>query len=281
MKTTILKPLTLSLMLGSIMSFNSCKKEVKETLSDMANNGEDEQTEMVSDNIDNISEAAVRNDNSSFRLQEEETFASQYGNCAILKFDTLNSTDVDTITIDFGNGCQGNDGRTRKGKIIVYQTLKYRETGSVRKITFDNFYVNNNKVEGERIITNKGKNANNQTYWSVVANNMKITRADGKIRTWSSNRTRTIIAGESTPQRLDDEFQIEGTATGVNGRGENFTLTITSPLIKSVNCRWIKKGTIVVAVTNKPDRTIDYGDGSCDDQAVLTIKNKTKNITLR
>lgn len=280
-KITLISKLGLSVLVAGTLMTVSCRKATRELLNDTETTQEDEQTENVDDNIDLISEAAVKGDNSGYRLSGPDEFSKLAGACAVVTRDTLNHNDQDTVTIDFGTGCTGTDGRTRKGKIIIYHTLKYFETGSVRKTTFADYYVNDIKIEGERTVTNKGKNSSNQTYWDVVASNMKLTRADGKFRTWNSNRTRTIIAGEETAFRADDVYRIEGTANGTNAKGDIFTATITSPLVKSVDCKWIKQGVIVFSVTDKPDRTIDFGDGNCDDQAVVTVKNKTKNITLK
>ncbi len=282
MKTkNLLSNLSIGLLIAGSIFTVSCRKATRELLNDSATNSEDEQTEMVEDNADQISDAALKGDNSGFRLGGADEFSKLVSSCAVITRDSLNHADQDTTTIDFGNGCTGPDGKVRKGKIIIYHTLKYFEAGSVRKTTFLNYYVNDNKLEGERTVTNKGKNSSNQSYWEVVASNMKLTRADGKFRTWSSSRIRTIISGEQTTERSDDVYRIEGSASGVNGKGDAFTATITNPLIKSTDCRWIKQGVIVFSVQDKADRTIDFGDGNCDDQAVVTVKNKTKTITLK
>lgn len=280
-KVKLFSKLSLSLLVAGALITTSCRKASRELLNDSETNQEDEQTETVDDNLDQLSDAAVKGDNSAFRLGGPDEFSKLAGTCAVITRDTLNHADQDTITIDFGTGCTGGDGKNRKGRIIIYHTLKYFEAGSVRKTTFDNYYVNDVKVEGERTVTNRGKNSSNQTYWDVVASNMKLTHTSGKTRSWNSTRTRTIISGEETAVKSDDVYRIEGTASGTNGKGDAFTATITSPLIKSVDCRWIKQGVIVFAVTGKPDRTIDFGDGNCDDQAVITVKNKTKTITLK
>lgn len=60
------------------------------------------------------------------------------------------------ITIDFGtNGCtRPTDGHTRKGKIIIEYTNRLIVPGAIAAATFDNFYIDDTKIEGTLTITN-------------------------------------------------------------------------------------------------------------------------------
>jgi hypothetical protein len=58
-------------------------------------------------------------------------------------------------------------------------------------------------------------------------------------------------------------------------------MNIVSPLIKSLDCKWIKQGTIHFQPSGKPLRIIDFGMGNCDDDATVTINNNTFNIKLK
>ena len=60
-----------------------------------------------------------------------------------------------------------------------------------------------------------------------------------------------------------------GTATAVNRNGKDFTATITEPLIKRANCRWISQGVIDFSVGDRA-RSLDFGDGACDRFGTLT-----------
>lgn len=281
MKTT--KNLKLSFIaLGLVATtFTACRREAKEMLNDTDTNQESEQSELIENDLDNIADAAVKNDVSNYKTTSLDETAEILGNCAILtKFET-DSTNADTLIVDFGTGCTGRDGRVRKGKINIVYTGKRFDSGSIRTQTFDGFSVNDNQVEGTRTITNKGQNSSNQTYWTISAQNMKVTKSDGTTRSWSSERVRTITAGEGTSIISDDTYEITGTLDGTNAKGVAFTSEITSPLVKEMGCQWIKQGVVVFKVSDKPDRTLDFGNGTCDDQATVTVKNRTKTITLK
>lgn len=203
------------------------------------------------------------------------------GTCPTVTFAQAEGTWPNTITIDFGTGCTRPDGRVLKGKIIVNQTADIRTSGAMRTITHDQFFVDNVKVEGTRTWTNNGLNASFQWTYTKVATNMKLTWEDGDVTTWSSTRVSTLTGGGATATHKDDVWSSTGTASGENRNGRDFTATITEPLIKRANCRWISKGIIEFTVGDRT-RTIDFGDGTCDRLATLTLDNGSSyEISLR
>ncbi|GAA4467122.1 hypothetical protein GCM10023093_22420 [Nemorincola caseinilytica] len=181
-----------------------------------------------------------------------------------------------TFTIDFGSvNCLCSDGRNRRGKIIVNYTGAYADSGSVHTITFDNYYQNDNKVEGTRTVTNMGHNSAGQPYFNVMVNGT-ITKTDGSVITTNFTRTRTWTAGYTTLLNwTDDVYQITGAGTMTRPSG-TVSVSITSPLMLALNCRWIQAGTIVYTLPSSLTRTLNYGaTAACDDQATLTLPSGT------
>ncbi|MBK8848093.1 MAG: hypothetical protein IPO27_16770 [Bacteroidetes bacterium] len=202
-------------------------------------------------------------------------------NISVVPADTI--TWPKTVTIDFGPvNCTGWDGKMHRGKIIAVFTGRYRNPGTVISISFDNYFVNNNKIEGTKTITNNGFNNSNHLSYSIVVSNGKITKPDGSTLTWNSTRTREWISGYSTQgNHKDDEYLISGSASGTSFKGISFAANITQPLLVSPSCKWIMSGIVELTPQGKPTRTINFGSGNCDDQATITIKNKTFTITLK
>ena len=194
----------------------------------------------------------------------------------------MNSADPDSITIDFGSSnCLCLDNRNRRGIIRIIHFGNIITPGSYRTVTFSNFYVNDHQIEGVHTITANGQNSAGNWNWTITAQNMKITRPNGKFHSWNSTRNREMIAGTGTPfLRYDDVFLITGTANGSNINGNNYVANITDALRKEGSCKWIVKGIVQIFPDNKPIRTLDFGTGSCDDQATVTINGNTYNITL-
>jgi hypothetical protein len=278
MKTKkILKPLALFLITGLIIS--SCRKDNIDD-KDTQSASDFEQAEFISNDALNMADAAG-NGFKDFRLSAEELAIDILSSCATVTFDTVDASNADTITIDFGpTNCQGPDGRNRRGIITIIRNGDKFTAGSYRIITFNNYYVNDNHIEGTHTVTAKGQNGNGNYNWDINAQNMKITRTNGKWHSWNSTRNREMIAGLSTLARIDDVFLITGSGGGTNSNGGSYTALITKELRRELNCKWFVSGTVVVTPANKPQRTLNFGNGNCDNQATVTINGNTYNITL-
>ena len=214
------------------------------------------------------------------------------GNCATI---TINPPFPDSsfpkiMTVDFGTtACTGDDGRERKGKIIADLSGKYRDAGTVIKITPENYYVDGNKVEGTKIVTNQGRNSDNNLWYTIEVNGT-VTTVDGDEITWVSSRQREWVEDEATTFLtdgfngiLDDAYDITGNGSGVNRNGRAFDVEITKALHVQF-CGWIPEvtsGTIVLKPEDLKDRTVDFGNLDCDNQATATIGKRTYKFNLR
>lgn len=195
-------------------------------------------------------------------------------------FDTI--ANPHTITIDFGSvNCTANNGRQRRGRLLVSYTGHYREPGTVITITPDNYYVNDNHVQGTKTVTNLGENQDGNLQYSVVVDGT-VTAADGS---WTAShhaeRTRTWIQGENTATRADDVYLITGGGSGVNRHGDPYTATITSALRIAANCPYIEAGTVVIERQDRPTKTVNWGDTpSCDGTFTVTVNGHTFTVTI-
>ena len=190
-----------------------------------------------------------------------------------------------SIIIDFGTtNCLCNDGRYRRGKILVSYTGNYSDSASTHTITFDNFYQNDNKVEGTKTVTNMGHNSLGQPYFNVTVAGT-ITKSTGGTVLTAWSRVRTWTAGYNTPTDFtDDVYAITGTGTITRANGTVVTVSISNaaPLIIASGCRWIEAGTLTYTLPSSLTRSINYGStANCDADAVLTLPSgATYNITL-
>lgn len=203
--------------------------------------------------------------------------------CPVITIDHPDSvTWPKTVTIDFGSSnCYSWGSVPHRGKIIATFSGPYRMQGTVITINFDEYYRNDNKIEGTKTVTNAGTNGSGQMYWNVQVVNGKITRTDNTYMTWNSTRTRTWIQGQNTVgDWSDDAYNITGSATGTSFTGNAFSAAITNALLIEWGCRWIKSGTIEITPSGLKTRSIDFGSGTCDDQATVTINGNVYNITL-
>jgi hypothetical protein len=153
--------------------------------------------------------------------------------------------------------------------------------GSSHTITFDNYFVNDNQVTGTKTVTNTGVNASGQPVFTINVTGSIIRSGGAGTISWTSSRTRTWITGYNTGNWRDDVYEITGTGTVTRASGKTFDINITTPLHVALDCKWIESGIVQITPQGSNVRTLDYGSGTCDDQATLTLNGKTYSVTLR
>ena len=184
-----------------------------------------------------------------------------------------------TVTIDFGTGCLGRDGKFRKGKIVSIYTNPMVVPGAKVSTTFVGYFVDSFKIEGTHITENTS--TSNMQGWKVVVINGKITNTNtNRWREWNSTKNVLQIAGNGTPNfPLDDIYKITGSARGANSAGHTWASLIIEPLIKKFTCPWIVKGTVKL-VRDGREALLDYGNGDCDNLAIIYINGVPHVIRL-
>jgi len=147
-------------------------------------------------------------------------------------------------------------------------------------MTFTNYFVNLYRVEGTYTWTNIS--TANERKWTRVTAGGKITAPDGRYWNHEGSRTVTQTAGVGTSGVIDDVFSVfPGTHTVTNSSNISRTCTILEALQRKVDCSNIDKGKIKVQGPNHY-ATIDFGDGTCDNLATLSINGRTpRTIILR
>lgn len=186
-----------------------------------------------------------------------------------------------TVTVDYGDGCTGPNGRMRSGKIIIVVNKPYLDSTHYRTVTFEDYYVDGYHVEGQKNIVNEGLNEANNYVFSVSLVGGKVTSPDGQVMTREFSRQREWVAGSDTPgYRMDDEYMITGVAEGINRKGLTYSRTILTPLHVSLSCPWIMSGSVEIQAEERETAVLDYGDGTCDRFATVTVGDQTRTIRL-
>ena len=272
----------------SILSF-SCKKENEQQALefDTQTAQDNALAEGVYSDVNNIANQAIKNGASgltTYRFQETES--SLLSVCATVTI-TPDSTGTGGIaSVDFGSiDCLCLDGHYRRGIINFTYTGQYSDSGTVITTSFDNYYVGKDttrmfNVTGSKTVTNLGQNTSGNIQFSIAVNG-HLTDSDGRIMDWTSTRNREWISGSSTLAWQDDEYLITGSGQGTNFEGNSYTMNITHALDIDFSCAWIKEGVFDLTPTGKATRTFDYGDGTCNNQASITVNGTTFPVTLR
>ncbi len=186
----------------------------------------------------------------------------------ITKVITANSKNV---TIDFGDGCTMHNGNIMSGKIVMDITYNIGELKAMTNSSFDNFYFNGKKVEGNisktHTIVDGIPEANIKT-------DIKIIWEDETFATVIGERKRVWIESFKNLDFGDNVFLISGNWTITKNDGTVRDVSIIDPLRREMSCRFIVSGILKIKQGDK-EITVDYGDGECDDLATALIYGKT------
>jgi len=201
-------------------------------------------------------------------------------NCADIIYDRKNKT----ITIDYGDSCIDKDDVKRSGKIIITYSDKWFMPGATQTITFDDFYINDIKVEGIRKWENVSDSTNSDSL------KIRISLQGGKL-TWPDSTTATRdaqwdIVRYRANVPANDERYVDGSASGTTKDGDTYLCEITKTLVYKRNCGgqyyFIPvSGIKQLTVNGQVVHSIDYGNGDCDNLAEETINGNTNTIELR
>ncbi|MBR9998477.1 MAG: hypothetical protein KFF73_05865 [Cyclobacteriaceae bacterium] len=266
------------LVAGSVLlAITSCDKEEETQAIDTAPVALEATYDDTFEEVDGIVESAMIYFNENGRVAEEEV--DERIRCGIKTHDFENNT----IIIDFGEGCVGWGGRIRKGKVIITYTDRKFIPGSVWVTTFEDFYVNDIKVEGVRTCTNVSASLDDHPSFNIMLENGKLTWPDGTFAEREANHTRTWIRMGNP---LRDEVTVIGSASGKNRREVNYTMTIVS-MMKYKRACWATRifipveGVKLFKRDGQPDMLIDYGDGTCDSLVTVTVDGISREVDLR
>lgn len=266
------------LIVLSIITLNSCKKkkEVDTETQSVVDNALCEQQFMAIQPV--VNDKGINENGLKRMLTTCETFS-------IIAGDTTDAAPKDgvydlgpvTFQIDYGTvGCVGFDGVYRTGKINITTLKKWKQYGNVVTVDLVGYKANNVNYSGQIKIT----------LTDSVSITTEVINGHCNTGSWDIDYTGTKtlkqIAGFSTKSDAsDDVYSISGTSAGKNREGRNFTTSITSPLIKKTNCKWISSGTLKLTPDGFATRTVDFGSGACDDDATFTVSDQTISFKLQ
>ncbi len=233
-----------------------------------------------------IADASVKNQDYYGPLKNRKIL---FSGCEVITWAKDTNT-VDTCYINFGSSdCICNDGRKRRGEIMVYwpklsgtYTQAYSDSANTITIAFKNYYLDDINLNGIRTLTNRGHDTVGYQNWSCTAN-IIMQYPTGHTATWISNQNGIIVEINGVLY-----YQITGNADGVDHTGYTYESAITSPLYSTLypwylgGCPYIESGITAITRENSSNTlSVNYGTlGTCDDLADATINSNTYRVIL-
>lgn len=269
----------LSALVIAAMATSSCKKEtITPTPAPVLTNEQFESSRMDYIEVYGFVTEAATIGSISYK-NESSTVVND---CVVVTVDTQSTTK--SVTIDFGSGCTGEDGKVRTGKIYATSSsLDLSATGSVLNVSFIDYTVDGDTVAGGMVLTNNGPGAN-YTLEGTLDVNSNITYEGNGGNLHGNYHYVLRWSDMNTPSYNDDDaFLFSGVGSGYTTGGRTFTQQIHNPLIirRAPGCDFFVFGVVDVDIAGEGTRKVNYGDGTCDNIATLTQNGITQTITLR
>ena len=180
------------------------------------------------------------------------------------------STDQDTLIINFGEENYLHLGHLKRGEIIsIYNKFIYNIDAQITT-TFNNFYINNNLIQGKIHLENNGFNQNGFPEFSLTVDSMSMYTNNGSIDISNGNYIKQLVSGYNTQyQYLDNIYKLTGNAQGNSSNNNNFSLEISDSLNMNLSCFEsssciITEGTSRLIPDGYEERIINYGENTCD-----------------
>ncbi len=184
------------------------------------------------------------------------------------------------MIIDYGQGCPDPvDGKTRKGKIRCTFSAPWNTIGAIVSIEMDTFFVGDIQFEGTTTLTRLSP-----TSFTKKVTNGKCIKGSSWTILYHADRTITISSGANAstdPQIITISDTNGGMNGGTDRNGNIWTSSITSPIVRDLGCTWITKGVVTISPDGKSPRTVDFGDGTCDSKATISINGNKFEFTMQ
>jgi hypothetical protein len=193
------------------------------------------------------------------------------------------------------SGCMGPDGRVRRGQIKTTYTNRLIVPGAESITTFLNYSIDSVTVGGTYKVKNMVEPIQITIFppqynhkWLINVVGGRLGYPNGNVVEWNSTKTIEQVEGSHTLPIQDNVFKIIGSSNGASIRNSVSTWwnsETIEPLFKRTTCRWIVKGKIRTVRRNLSNTSpwvgiLDFGNGTCDNIAILNVNGNIRTITL-
>jgi hypothetical protein len=291
MKTKLFK-ISSIFMLFAILVISSCNDTERFSASDSQDIAEEAVTDSYFQDVDDMGAVAIQTPSdpefnggrTKGTIEVNDNRFRCDGDPLLVTFDRGDGSTPDhprgVITVDFGTtGCTDLRGNIRKGKVIFTFNGRRFVSGSTIITTFDNYSINNIKLEGTRTTTNETATSGGAPRFHVVLENGLAIFEDGREASRESDFTWQWIRAANP---VDDRLIIEGgsSASGTTRNERDYTVDVLEELEYKRFCGIAVSGIKQYVIDGSKEINIDYGDGTCDRSVTVTVNGVTRNVNV-
>lgn len=275
MNSKLIKTGLLSL-LSVLFLFTSCSKDDSDIEIETSADFTVEQSRQAAE-VDEVSTGALDIVEMAYLEQEEDAGKSSsfFSDCVTITVSGENG--VVFVTLDFGVGCELNNGNVISGMIHLMYSLPQNGTRTIN-YTFENFFFNEKGIEGGGTIFRELSNSSGNPQ-STFHKNLLVAFPNGITAAIEGNRVREWIEGVGSGNWQDNVFLATGNWSIDFSNGFSRSAMVTEALRREATCPFFVSGLLEVAKNNTTG-VLNFGDGTCDDIAILTVNGEEIIIIL-
>jgi len=210
--------------------------------------------------------AQAENDGNSFGF---------FSDCVTITVSTENG--ITFVDLDFGLGCELTNGNIVSGMIHLTYGLPQNGTRTIN-YSFENFTFNEKGIEGGGTIFRERNNAAGNPQ-STFHKNIVVTHPNGIVATINGNRVKEWIEGVGSGTWMDNAFLVTGNWSTNFSDGHSRSAIVIDPLRREATCPFFVSGLLEVT-RNSTTGALNFGDGTCDNEAILTVNGEDILIIL-
>jgi hypothetical protein len=184
-----------------------------------------------------------------------------------------------TIVLNYGDGTELKNGKLLSGMITINISAPQKSKDYTRLVTYSDFGVDTILINGtSQVIVDK-----NDEMFRTFESDLTLNNGDGVTIERTSNRLWQWVEGfDTTEDQSDDVMHITGVVNAEHSVHGTYEKKIVEPLVRIRDCRFIVQGIVEITLNSaeEPAWSMDYGDGECDNIAVVTKDGETYEVDL-
>jgi hypothetical protein len=202
---------------------------------------------------------------------------SFFSSCATITL-TPDGNGGASIVVDFGTDCTLQNGAEVAGKVLLTYGAVQNLSRTIT-YTYEDFTYNNNNVSGGGTLIRQLQNGNGNPQSLLTANVGVYFPTEDVVATRTLTRTREWIEGIGSGTWTDNVFLVTGDWNTTFSSGFTREGTVLTALRREATCANFVSGAIDIS-QNNIDGVLDFGDGTCDTIATVTVGGQTYTIQL-
>ncbi|MEL6484106.1 MAG: hypothetical protein AAFU57_09025 [Bacteroidota bacterium] len=242
----------------------ACQDDDNDGSSAVATNTDEVKTQQEKSELDRAVNHINGTVTGNFDTQSSTTSRNSEESCASITLEE-NDDEGSLLTIDYGEACTLPNEDVVSGKIKVTYLLEEGVYNIVYEL--ENYQYNDIAVSGSATATYNQSDSRQYTY--RYTSEFEFEWPDGLEATDTTTYSIETFWEDSEESFFSFYQLTTGDGQTAFNNGDTYSYEITTPLRTESGCRYIVSG-VWVQTENTQSTTLDYGDGTCDNEAEQT-----------